>query len=446
VTLGRSAKDVAVATGTMFVMFVTYNANGREIGNYDSQPTKFAARELLLRGTTSLNYVVGLTPQLLERSGYQLTRDGRYRSAYSPVPAIVAAAIAYPLWKTGLVDIRAPLSPGLIAKLASSLLVSMTVGLAYLIARRRLDVARSLFIAVALGLGTGLWGTASQTLWQHETAVFGLMLAVFGLTRPGTPMALAIGIGLGLAASSRLQLLPAVCVLLAATTGLAGARAGIIAAALASLFVVPVMIANAQWFGTVLGAAPMLEALHPAVHATSGTFGLPFEGAAGLLLSPNRGLLIYSPVVALLAFGFRPAMKEGWRTPVIACLAAAIAQFLLYASYSVWWAGHTYGPRYMLDVLPLLVPLAVVTASTMTGGVWSSVAALALACSIAIAGVGAFCYPHGRWNSDPSDVDRTHERLWDWRDTQIARTWVAGLSPQNYTLFTREAFRTPSLR
>ena len=430
----------------MIVMFVAYNANGREIASYDSQPTKFAARELLLRGTTSLNYVVGLTPQLLERSGYQLTRDGRYRSAYSPVPAVVAAAIAYPLWKTGLVDIRAPRGPGLIAKLASSLLVSMTVGLAYLIARRRLDVARSLFIAVALGLGTGLWSTASQTLWQHETAVFGLMLAVFGLTRPGTPMALAIGIGLGLAASSRLQLLPAVCVLLAATTWLAGVRAGIIAAAVASLFVVPVMIANLRWFGTVLGAAPLLEALHPAVHATSTSFRLPLEGAPGLLFSPNRGLLIYSPVVALLAFGFRPALKEAWRTPVVACLAAAIAQFLLYASYSVWWAGHTYGPRYMLDVLPLLVPLAVVTASTMTGRVRSSIAAVALACSVAIAALGAFCYPHGRWNSEPFDVDRTHERLWEWRDNQIARTWVAGASPQNYTLFTREAFRTPSLR
>ena len=442
-TTGRSRKDVAIAAGTIAAMFVVYNANGREIASYDSQPTKLAARELLLRGTTSLNYVVGFTPQLLERSGFQLARDGRYRSAYSPVPAIVAAGVSYPLWKTGIVDIRAPRAPGLMAKLSSSLLASLTVGLAYLIARRRVDRARALFIAVALGLGTGLWSTVSQTLWQHETALFGLMLAVFGLIGTGLLSAIAIGVGLGLAASSRLQLLPAVFVLIAAATWLRGARVGILAAALASVFIVPLTLANVRWFGTVLGAAPLLEALHPAVHGTSKTFNLQWEGAAGLLFSPNRGLLIFSPVVALLALGLRPAMKEGWRSPAALCLAAAAVQFLLYASYSVWWGGHTYGPRYMLDILPLLVPLAVVASTTFTGWLAPSVAALLLVCSVAITGLGAVCYPHGRWNSDPVDIDRAHERLWDWRDNQIVRTWQAGPSPQNFTLFTRDAVRTP---
>ncbi len=70
-------------------------------------------------------------------------------------------------------------------------------------------------------------------------------------------------------------------------------------------------------------------------------------------------------------------------------------------------------------------------------------AALLLVCSVAITGLGAVCYPHGRWNSDPVDVDRAHDRLWEWRDNQIVRTWQAGSSPQNFTLFTRDAVRTP---
>ena len=44
---------------------------------------------------------------------------------------------------------------------------------------------------------------------------------------------------------------------------------------------------------------------------------------------------------------------------------------------------------------------------------------------------------------DPVDVDRTHERLWDWSDMQIARTWNAGPSTQNFTLFTVDAVRVP---
>ena len=94
--------DRVVAAGLFVVLFAIYNANGREVGNYDSQPTKYAARELLLRGTLTLNYVVGATPQLMERPAFVAARDGRYRSAYSPVPAIAAAGICWPLWKTVL--------------------------------------------------------------------------------------------------------------------------------------------------------------------------------------------------------------------------------------------------------------------------------------------------------------------------------------------------------
>ena len=425
-------------------LFVIYNANGREIASYDSQPTKFAARELLLRGTTSLNYVVGFTPQLLERSGFQLARDGRYRSAYSPVPAIVAAAISWPFWKTGIIDIRAPRAPALMAKLSSSLLASLTVGLAYLIARRRVGRARALFIAVALGLGTGLWSTVSQTLWQHETALFGLMLAVLGLTGTGRVSAVAIGARPGPGGEQPAAAAPAVFVLLAAATWLRGARVGILAAALASVFIVPLALANVRWFGTVLGAAPLLEALHPSIHGTSKTFNLQWEGAAGLLFSPNRGLLIFSPVVALLALGLRPAMNEGWRSPAALCLAAAAVQFLLYASYSVWWGGHTYGPRYMLDVLPLLVPLAVVASDHVAGWLAPSVAALLLVCSVAITGLGAVLLsPRPLELGSGRRRPRSRAVVGLVATTQIVRTWQAGPSPQNFTLFTRDAVRTP---
>jgi hypothetical protein len=71
------------------------------------------------------------------------------------------------------------------------------------------------------------------------------------------------------------------------------------------------------------------------------------------------------------------------------------------------------------------------------------VAAAALAWSVGVAALGAFCYPEGRWNNSPLDVDRNHERLWDWQDNQIRRSWNAGLSPQNFSLFDRAAIRLP---
>ena len=438
--------------GLALGMLVLYNANGREIPNYDSQPTKYAARELLLRGTLSLNYVVGRTPELAKRSAFVETANGRYRSAYSPVPPVMAATVTWPFWKLGVIDIRAPLAPGLMAAATSSLLVSLAVVFAFFTSRVRVSPARAFWIALALGAGTGFWPTASQTLWQHESAIFGLSLAAYAANAQLSTSnsqrrerstrsvfefwwpPVLLGIGLGLAGASRLQLAPIVVTMLVGAVAFAGWRRALMAAAFAAAVVTPVLVTNYLWFGSMLGAAPLLEALHETVHATSGSFSLQSDGFAGLLVSPSRGLLIYSPVVAVALIGAARAMQENWRTPHRWLLIAATAQFVLYSLYSVWWGGHTYGPRYMLDVLPLLVPAATFGIEMLRTRPRIALASVALAWSIAVSAVGAFNYPEGRWNNQPEDVDLHHERLWDWSDTQIVRTWQGGSSQQNFTL------------
>ena len=445
-SLAQGRRDIATAAGLALGMFVLYNANGREIPSYDSQPTKYAARELLLRGTLSLNYVVGRTPELAKRSAFVETANGRFRSAYSPVPPVIAAVVTWPFWKLGIIDIRAPRGPGLMAAITSSLLVSLAVVFAYFTARVRLSTGSALVVAVALGAGTGFWPTASQTLWQHETAVFALSLAVYAATtfeRGGWARSAALGAGLGLAAASRLQLAPIVVAMLAGAVAMAGWRRASVAVAFAVAMLAPVLALNYLWFGSVLGAAPLLEALHETVHATSSSFSLQGEGFAGLLVSPNRGLLIFSPIVAIALIGAARAVRERWSRPHRWLLLAAGAQFVLYGLYSVWWGGHTYGPRYMLDVLPLLVPAATYGMEMLRTRPRAALASLALVWSIGVSALGAFNYPEGRWNNEPADVDRAHERLWDWSDTQIRRTWQGGPNRQNFNLFTREAVRVP---
>ena len=419
-------------------LLVVYNANGRDIGNYDSQPTKYAARELLLRGTLTLNYVVGATPQLTERPAFVSTRDGSYRSAYSPVPAIAAAAVAWPFWKLGAFDIRAPLGPNLMAKLAASVLTAAAVTMTFVTARRYVNANRAMLFAAALGLGTGYWSTVSQTLWQHETAIFGLSLAVLAFTATDLRVGhlVVIGLGLGIAGTSRPQLAPAVAALLAGVVARQGWRAAMIPAAIAATGAAALITSNVRWFGSPLGAMPILEALHPRVHATERTFDPGAWGLAGLWVSPNRGLLMFSPIVLASFTGGSRALGGGWHSPMRWCGIAAMAQYVFYGSYAVWWGGHTFGPRYMLDVLPMMVPLAAagcgdrrLTSAMIVG------AAVTLAWSIAVAATGAFVFPHERWNLLPRDVDRHHSRLWDWSDTQIVRAWRSGPSPQNYSLF-----------
>jgi hypothetical protein len=89
----------------------------------------------------------------------------------------------------------------------------------------------------------------------------------------------------------------------------------------------------------------------------------------------------------------------------------------------------------------VLVPLAAVGYDRMVRSrIGVTFVALAAAWSLLLAATGAFCYPAEAWNIDPADVDRAHERLWDWRDPQFVRCWHTGLSPQNFQLFTRAAW------
>ena len=428
---GTAAALVAV------IAFLVYNANGREIGSYDSQPAKFLAIEIATRGSLSLGRVVGRIPLLADRPAFAVDRRGNYRSAYPLPSALAAGGVAWVLSKTHALDLSAPRAPARVAKLTASALTALTIAFALLAGARRTTVPQAIVLALALALGTNLWAAVSQTLWQQETALCGLMGAVWLLGAPNGTLgrALAAGALLGIAAAARPQVAPAVAIL-AASMVVRWGRRGAIGIAPIALAAIAVVAINISWFGHPLGAVPKLEALHPEYHGLSGSFQWqPWIGAAGLLVSPSRGLLIFSPIVAFAALGLRHARREGRRSDLAWCAAAAAAQMTLYSFYGVWWGGHTFGPRYALDALPMLVPVAAAALpAILASRVLRWTAAACLAWSIAAAAAGAFIYPAEVWNTDPADVDRAHDRLWEWRDSQLERCARAPWSPQNFAL------------
>lgn len=428
------------------VAFGAYTANGREIASYDSQPSKYLALEIATHHRLSLGHVVGKVPELANRSGFAKDLRGNYRSAY-PLPSAFAAGVtAWVLSAAGLVDLDALLAGRLVAKLTASILTALMVVCAFLAAARRLPERQAAVLALGLGLGTNLWTGVSQTLWQQETALLCLMAAVLLLdtATPSVARAAAVGALLGVAGWARLPLAPTVAVLVISLVVRWRVRAAVAFIPLAASAGIAIAV-NLAWFGHPLGALPALETLHPTIHGTTGSFETkPWISAAGLLFSPSRGLLVFSPVVAIAAAGWAAALRARWDSPLRWCLAAAISQFVFYATYRVWWAGHTYGPRYMLDLLPLLVPLAIAGFPMVTRSrALTAIAAVALAWSVTVSAAGAFVYPAEQWNTDPTDVDRYHERLWDWRDSQIARALHSAPSSQNFELFTMHAIRRP---
>ncbi|MCB9914364.1 MAG: hypothetical protein H6828_04320 [Planctomycetes bacterium] len=125
--------------------------------------------------------------------------------------------------------------------------------------------------------------------------------------------------------------------------------------------------------------------------------GDPLRAAAGLLVSPGKGLVWYAPGLVLLWSGARRARGAGRRGIGTFVLLCALAVFLPAALLMGWHGGWTYGPRYLLPALPLLWCLAAVgfTRSSIDLRVRPAAwAAFALGLVVQVPGVLVDTYTH----------------------------------------------------
>lgn len=86
--------------------------------------------------------------------------------------------------------------------------------------------------------------------------------------------------------------------------------------------------------------------------------GSMFDGAWGMLGSPNKSALLYSPplVLSLLAV---PAAVRAVPRLGLALLAMLVPVFLIYATYRSWSGDYAWGPRFFVWAVPVaLIPLA----------------------------------------------------------------------------------------
>ncbi len=82
--------------------------------------------------------------------------------------------------------------------------------------------------------------------------------------------------------------------------------------------------------------------------------GIWWQGIAGLLISPGRGLFLYAPVLLMML----PATSSFFRRHrAEAALAGTIilVHLLLYGKWFMWHGGYAWGPRFMVPTLPFFV-------------------------------------------------------------------------------------------
>jgi hypothetical protein len=423
VPITDSRRPIRAGAALFALLVLIYNANLKQTPSGDTITTIWTARTLAESGSIRLDRYA---PEFLRTPMAYAISDprGTWVSNYPILPALLAVPAMAALRVAGLLNDRAALYAG---KFTASLLVAGSAALLYFAMRRRTTAARAWLFALLYGVATSSWSMSSQSLWQHAASQLFLAGIVWLLVaREGDARALPwLGLACGLLVCGR----PADVVLAA----LVAAHAGIVFRRESWRFFPPaiacaigLLVFNITVFGSPLGGYAKLNG--PDAIGYFHHRGLAFaHNLAAILISPNRGLFVFSPVLLYAACGMGRFVRNGTdrpRRPETLLIAASVVFTFQTASYGWWDGGHCYGPRLLSDILPAVCFfLAWLPEDLFRRPGRAAAFAVLAALSVAVHAVGAFGYPGGGWNSAPVNIIEDRSRVWDWRDPQILREW-----------------------
>ncbi len=256
---------------------------------------------------------------------------------------------------------------------------------------RLLGLSRRGAVLAALlgGLGSPLFFQASDFTAEPASALALALgaVGVLGVEREGATASRSLAVGLAAGATVLLKvahgvlLVPASAAFFLAARGARGTR-------------------RTAFLGYALGAALPLALIaaynqarfgHP-LETGYGAFALEFtnpffEGLAGQMVSPGRGLLVHFPAAVLAVAGLVPLWRRS-RPVAVLTVGALVSLWLLYAPWFAWDGGWTYGPRLLAPATALLAPPAVLALQGDRGAWFRAAAAAVLAGSFVASCLG----------------------------------------------------------
>ncbi|MEA2647231.1 MAG: hypothetical protein QOE92_2314 [Chloroflexota bacterium] len=343
------------------------------------------------RSEGSIHYF--LTQQILQRQRLSFDSkpagisvqapNGRYylmHEAGNSLWLLPTAAVAEGVG--GLVNaVRGGFSADRLARLLITFNAAAYVALAclavFVVAVHGFDVTPRVAIvgAVMLALGSEMLAYA-QNLFDGvavAAALTGaLAAAVLARRRPSDRLAAVAGMLAGMAVITRLTAVlavPALAVYLLVAPG--GRRR--VAWFLATL--APFAGWQAYYNNLRTGSSLVSAEMLPVAHNLTGSVA---DGLAGLLLSPSRSVLVYTPLLVLLPLGALLA----WRVnrPLVLAIGWILATYTLFIASLADWAGaYGWGPRHMVVVVPVaFILVVVVLGRARSAPAWVGLAALAV--------------------------------------------------------------------
>lgn len=404
------------------------------LASYDSAWTIYTAMSVL-HGNTNLDEYQEIIPD----GDYRIeTVDGHLYSKYPIGASLIALPVLFlldghqnSLWPRDLYEYLKHNEPGpvtwAIEKLVASLIVALTTVFVYLIATRFLDLKYSLLIAVIFAYGTSAWSTASRALWTHGPSMLMLTLTLFIVLQAKDSPRTIQWASLPLTASYAMRPTNLFPLLLFTLFVFIRYRDFFGRFLIWALPIIILFISyNLTIYHTVLSSYYRAESLEVARNL--------WDGLAGTLFSPSRGLFIFSPIFAFSVLGVIAKFKGGrLETLDFVLLGILLLHWLLLAAIGRWDGGLSFGPRLFTDMLPFLTYFLIIAMAEIPKSVGARrillnfAFALCAIMSIFVNYRGANDWDVIAWNWEPDSILQTPERVWDWRDPQFLRGIKLGI-------------------
>lgn len=350
--------------------------------------------------------------------------------AVTSAPAFAAAQLWYgPLERHPDVLDRVAFAEGSVLVAASCLFLFLTL-------RRFLATTRSAVLVLAYGLGTCVFSTSSQGLWQHSATAFYLSIGLLCLTRldrsPGFSILLGMTIAMATLSRPTLGIVAgAIAIHLLVTD-----RKNAIGYLLAGLpFAITLLAFNNYYLGNPFrfGQTVLVDHAFEKTGVASIWQTPPWIGLPGLLISPSRGLFVYSPfLLAAIPGGIMcwRGQRWAWLRPIAVAVPIIV---LLESLHFDWWGGWSFGYRHLVDLSILLVALVGPATEKVFRRRWILPFSVAVAWSIFVQILGVTANDVVGWNA------RLAYRLRDAQNKDVGTTFDV----QEYALWNDKQRRTP---
>jgi hypothetical protein len=285
-------------------------------------------------------------------------------------------------------------------RLLAALTTAVSVAVMFALLTRLTTRRRAALITATYAWGTLEWGISGQALWEHTGTSLALAITLSGFVDRRPLLA-------GLGTTAMIAFRPSMIVVAALLLPLVGRKFSEWWRFLLGIapFALPFLIYSAVILGSPFHLFRTTHA-KAAIHLQSGA---ALEGIPGLLVSPGRGLFVYSPVLLFALLG----AILGWRTPLYRwCFITAVVYVVVVANGDQWFGGESFGARKLTDIIPLLAVLLVPAIDAIARTKWIWFYAALLAYSVFVELLEASASPPDLWFNGPHPHDLNKYSTW----------------------------------